>query len=113
MTDTNRRFIRFVNFVVEYGELRDFTFPHTAGMNGSTLVIDGEISVHGVPRYVRALRFPGGTWHVSTTHPDGLSCFIGPLTDALDELSKANRKIGCLQAQLDDLRSSMDSASRL
>jgi hypothetical protein len=85
MTETDRRFIRCVNFVVEYGELRDFTFPHTAGMNGSTLVLDGEISVFGVPRYVRALRFPGGTWHISTTHVDGLSCFIGPLTDALRE----------------------------
>lgn len=94
MTDTDRRFIRFVNFVVEYGELRDFTFPHTAGMNGSTLVLDGEISVYGEPRYVRALRFPGGTWHISTTHPDGLSCFIGPLTDALREhytLSRVGR----------------------
>jgi len=43
-----------------------------------------------------------GCWEVETK-----------LTAALDELSEANRKIGCLQAQLDDLRSSMDSASRL
>lgn len=83
MLTTDRLFIRSVNFVAGYGEQHDFTFPHLARANGSTIELDGEISVCGCPRYVRALRLPGGTWHVSTTHADGLSCFVKPLTEAL------------------------------
>jgi len=79
MTD----FMRAITFDADYGDQHTYTFPHLARAIGSVIELSGEISVFGAARYVRALRLTGGTWHVSTTDPAGLSCFVKPLTEAI------------------------------
>lgn len=84
-------FMRAIQFVADYGDQHDFTFPHLARAIGSVIELSGEISVYGSARYVRALRFPGGVWHVSTTHPDGLTYFVKPLTEAITQYYNETR----------------------
>ena len=79
MTD----FMRAIQFDAAYGNQHNFTFPHFAQVIGSMIELSGEVSVHGSARYVRALRLTGGTWHVSTAHPGGLSFFIKSMTEAI------------------------------